>query len=451
MIEIEPWSLPLPPSPTGLKRKRHQGVAARFALSRSASYLRLCPGLGKTIVAACVAVASGGRVLYVSPPSLVLNVLSEFEKWAPGLRVGIMGPKGLDTFGLDVLIVPDSIIGRREVYETAAYFGAVAVEPTTLIVDEAHRFKNAATKRTKGLFACDEPYERKTLMSGTPLPNRLMELYAILSRYAPETIEWRNEFRYGVRYCAGHKGKFGWDFKGASNIKELQRAVLAPSGPFMLKMTKELLDLPPKSEAILVVGDKLKGEVAKLDRAAKKQYGENVDELIERRLAAKVGKDEIHMATYRRLLGLEKVSPVAAHVRMILEDTESAVLLFCLHVEVVERFIEKLGKFNPYVITGATSRKQRKLQVDDFQRNKRRNLFVGNLTAMGEGNTLTKADRVVIAEPDWVPGKNTQGGDRAHRIGQEKPVHVEYVVYKNSMDKIVIESVLRKRQDISHF
>lgn len=448
LITISPWTLPLPRPPKGLAYKEHQIKAGLFSLGRNNSYLRLDPGLGKTIVATMIALAQRGSILYITPPSLALNVESEFQLWAPELKTSIVRAKKDVDLSSDVLILPDSIVGRDEVMELVAYFGATA-RRATIIVDEAHRFKNSRSGRSSGLFTIAEHFDKQVYMTGTPLPNRPIELYSILSFAAPETIGFKNENRYAIRYCGAHYDKWGWNIKGASNMPELKRNVLAPTGPFMLKMTKALLKLPPKTESVLVVGSKLRGKVAKLDRLAREEYGDKIDELIATKLAATIGRDSVAMPTYRRLLGIEKAPLVAAHVRPILSDGV-AVLVFAQHLEVVDRLAELLAKWQPFIITGKTPMKKRKAQVDEFQRNPDRPLFIGNITAMGEGNTLTKATRVVIAEPDWVPGKNTQAGDRAHRIGQNRPVHVEYVVYKNSLDKVVIETLLKKRQAISH-
>ncbi len=450
LIEVSPWLVPLPLPPPGLALKKHQPRAIRFALERNRSFLRLDPGLGKTVVAAMIAVARGGRVLYVTPPGLAPNVESELAAWAPHLITYVVsGGSELSWPFCDVLIVPDSLIGREAVHTALKWWAATSTVAATVIVDEAHRFKNDEAQRTRGLFAAAEAFDVQTYMSGTPLPNRPIELYPILNFAAPETISFRSKHRYGVRYCGGFFDGFGYNFKGSSNMSELRRRLLKDEPRFMLRMTKKILGLPPKTEGVLVVGHALRGEVAALDRDARAEYGDKVDKLIEAGLAAKIGRSKIPMATYRRLLGVAKVPHVVDHVKRLLEDGY-AVLVFAQHLEVVALLAEKLGRFKPYVITGATPKKKRKEQVDDFQRNKRRPLFIGNITAMGEGNTLTKAERVVIAEPDWVPGKNTQAGDRAHRIGQTRAVHVDYVVFRNSLDKVVIENVLKKRQAISY-
>lgn len=447
LIEVNPWLVSLPLPPAGMAYQKHQLRAAKFALSRNRSFLRLDPGLGKTIVAALIAVARGGRVAYVTPPGLAANVEAEFAKWARGLHVHRLDRTCTVPWLTDILIVPDSLIGRKEVREEVSWWAANWFAPTTIIVDEAHRFKTRTAQRSAGLFAAAEAFDNQVYMSGTPLPNRPLELFPVLSYAAPEKIGFMVEHHYGLRYCGGFFDGFGWNYKGSSNMKDLAAKLLVDEPRFMLRMTKKVLGLPPKTEGILVVDGRLKGEAAQLDVEAMKQLAGKLDKGIENALAATIGKQKIPMATYRRLLGVAKVPYAVDHVKRLLEDGY-AVLVFAQHLEVVEKLTAALDRFKPYVITGSTPMKKRKDQVDDFQRNTRRRLFIGNITAMGEGNTLTKAERVVIVEPDWVPGKNTQAGDRAHRIGQTKAVHVDYMVFRNSLDKVVVENVLRKRRAI---
>jgi SNF2 family DNA or RNA helicase len=75
---------------------------------------------------------------------------------------------------------------------------------------------------------------------------------------------------------------------------------------------------------------------------------------------------------------------------------------------------------------------------------------IGNYKAMGVGFTLTRATRVIFVEYSWNPAENEQAADRAHRIGQTETVFVQYMVYKDSVDKKVIERILKKREGSRH-
>jgi SWI/SNF-related matrix-associated actin-dependent regulator 1 of chromatin subfamily A len=444
-----PWSGRIP-YPKGLTPKPYQLEAARFALSRNHSYLALDPGLGKTIVAALIINALrfpiSRRVIFITPPSLALNAKSELEKWSvwKSLRVGIFEIG--DRCEYDVLIVPDSLLAdplgyRNELWTAIQY---AWIDRATLIVDEAHRFKTLDSARGRAVLGKQGwcyGFERVVLMSGTPMPNRPMELFPALHALAPETIDFRNEYRFGMKYCAGRFDGFGYDFTGASNVKELAGKI---KGTFMLRMKKKdvLKELPPKTEEIVIIGENLPAKTAKLDREILRQHSP-ADLMVNT-----LGKSG-YLATYQRLLGRAKIKPALAFIRDVLDGTEEAVLIFARHIEVIEQLEKGLAKYKPLVITGKTKKKDRSRIVYEFQRVQYgARVFIGNTKACGEGFTLTKATRVIHVEPDWSPSVNDQASDRAHRIGQTDNVLVQYLVFKNSIDRAVMETGLRKRQSI---
>lgn len=440
LIKVSPWLKPLPLPPPGLELLPHQVDATIFALSRNRSYLGLDPGLGKTIVAATIARALGGVVVYISPAFLVQNIEEEFRKWAPEVRL---------------LVVPDSRLADEETFCRVILRGADS--SATLIVDEAHRFKNLDARRTSLLFGNkSEPgiceyFSRQIFMSGTPMPNRPIELYPVLSNAAPETIDFMGAFDFGRRYCAGHRTRYGWDFSGASNLHELRESVIHPGGKFMLRLKKSLLKLPPKTEEVFVVADSMGPRLAKMEKGLGAAYA-TVEDLIKAQIATKEGKqpEELHVGTYRRLLGMEKIAPAVEYIESILDESDDSLLVFAYHREVIAGLSKRLIGFKPYIITGDTPVGERHEMVKDFQKSKTRRLMIGNYLSMGIGFTLTKATQGLFVEYSWVPGENEQAGDRMHRIGQKGTVLIQYMVYKNSIDKAVIETLLKKRKILNY-
>lgn len=446
LITKAPWTLPLPLPPKGLKLLPHQREAALYALGQNRSYLGLDPGLGKTIVAATVATALDRPVVYVTPPFLIENVTTEFERWTDLI---VSSPAKAPT-NADVMVLPDSMIGRDSVIPGIKKW--IGKHAAVCFIDEAHRFKNTTAKRTHALFSILNLFERQVFMSGTPMPNRPMELFPVLSHAAPETINFMNRFEFGRRYCGGKKTHFGWDFTGATNMPELAAQVIHPTGPFMLRQKKALLKLPPKTEETFVVSATMTPSLAKLDRGIGAAYG-SIDDLVKHRLADADGKasvDDLHVMTYRRLLGMEKVKPVCQYIEALLAESDESILVFAYHKDVIVKLVETLKPHFPYVITGDTPAVERHKRVEKYQKSKTRRLLIGNYLAAGIGFTMTKATRVIFVEFDWVPGVNEQAGDRAHRIGQDKPVLIQYVVYRDSIDKAVIETLLRKRKAIQY-
>ncbi len=450
-FQVSPWPYGLPSAPAGLELYPHQHKALAFSLSRKRVYLALKPGLGKTplaaMVARAVATASATelnpirpRVVYIAPPFLLRNVMNEFERWGAGDLI---------------YLFPDSIIQREDTIDMITRIATKGFA-TSIVVDEAHRFKNPDAKRTVALLGKGKKpglvdlFDRHIYMSGTPMPNRPIELFPILQKSAHDLIDFMNYYQFGIRYCAGFKSDWaGWDFSGASNMEELAQRIQ----PFMLSMGKELLDLPPKLQEVFVMSTDLSPRLAAMDHDIGSQYADTED-LIKTELAKSIGKssgDGLHLMTYRRLLGVEKVKTAAEYIRSILDETDEAVIVSAFHKEVIAGLTEALNDWAPLVIDGSTSAETRQARVDEFQNNPKRRLVIGNYVAMGIGFNMTKASRVLHVEYSWVPGDNDQTSDRAHRIGQTKTVLEQFMVYKDSLDKRVIEALLKKRKATQHF
>ncbi len=464
IVVIEPWCLPLPPPPNGLTLMPHQKVSVFFSLERNRSYLGLDPGLGKTAVAATITriylivLNHDVKVIYITPPFLVRNIINEFKMWAPEVRCSILTSKTANQNFSDshVLILPDTFLASTWAYNFVADF--TSGQSSILITDESHRFKNDTAKRTRALFGHGKTkglvdlFEKQIFMSGTPMPNRPIELFPILSKAAPETIDFKNKFEYGMKYCNASENAYGWDFSGASNVKDLARRVIHPTGPFMLRMKKDLLDLPPKIEQVFLLADDMDNKLKNMDSQILKQFGIKGDQELINNLRTKAGLngDDIHLTTYRRLLGEEKARAITPFIQSILEETDKSILIFAYHKEPIKILAEALKEYQPLVITGDTPMKDRQTFVDDFQTNPNKRVFIANYLAAGLGLTLTKANRCIFVEFSFVPAENDQAGDRAHRIGQKKTVLVQYIAYQDSIDEKVINSLIRKRRSTQH-
>lgn len=452
-LRIDSWTGPLS-VPRTEKLLPFQETAVRFALSRNRSYLALDPGLGKTPIAAVTAATLNHfkpiAGIYICPPFLALNTEAEFSKWAPELPIAPFKSGKHSWF----MVLPDSILHREVIQDEIRKFTKQVKSMgyhTVLFVDEAHKFKNDSASRTASLFGPkDRPgglaalFDRVVYLSGTPMPNRPIELFPVLSHSAPQTIDYMNRFEYGVKYCAAFENKWGWDFSGASNIDELAKNVL---GSFMLRYKKKevLKDLPPKTEEMVLLDGTLTPRLAKMSHVILEKF--SPEDLMKNQIQLYLETDTLHLATYRRELGVIKAKNAARYIEYLLTEYEDeSILVFAIHKEVVAILKQELSDHSPLVVTGDTRMELRNAMVQEFQSHPKRRLFIGNIQAAGTGFTLTKATRVVFVEFSWVPADNDQASDRAHRIGQSENVLVQYLVYKNSVDKAVIETVLRKKK-----
>lgn len=452
--------------PDGLRPLPFQIPGAIFSLSRNRSYIGADPGLGKTVMAALVANSlPRHHVVYICPPSLVLNVLEEFKRWLiypAQIRYMIEGRFKTEiapgAFGdLAELRIPQvTIVADSQIHELKGDIQHIARHHPNLLMfaDEAHRFKTPESRRTQALLGNEKKKdpglvyyaEKLVYLSGTPMPNRPMELYPILSRSAPEVIGHMSRFDFGRMYCGGKRGEFGWDFSGASNMKILAQNVM---GKFMLRLKKAdvLKELPPKVEELVFLHENLPPALAEVDAEILREHSPE-DLMGHLGLKVKSGGMEHHVSTYRRKLGMVKAPLAAKFIKEILDETDENVLVFTWHIEVLAKLMELLAEFQP--IGGEVPTQHRKAVEQEFQKDPTRRLFIGNMAAWGVGFTLTKATRVVIVEPSWVPADNEQASDRAHRIGQKDSVFVQYLVFKNSIDRAVMDTILRKRKVIQH-
>lgn len=437
LLIIQPWERELV-VPSHKKLYQFQRKACEFALSRNRSYLALDPGLGKTPIAAVIAGTlslinnpSPIEVVYICPPFLMKNVMNEFAKWAKDLKIWI---------------IPDSILVRDQtlIIDQMKKFNMFKL----LIVDEANRFKNDTAKRTKALFGINgrsgiaSVFDKVIYMCGTVMPNRPIELFPVLNHSAPQLIDFANKFEYGKKYCDAHQTQFGWDFSGALNIGELHSNIM---GSFMHRVRKkDALDLPDKIEEMVILNENLPPRLTKLSKAILNKM--SPEDLMKGQIRAQLETETLYLSTYRKELGILKVPQVLEFIEYLLEETDESIIVFAIHKEVIARLIEGLSKYCPLVITGDTRVELRQEHVNQFQKDKRRRLIIGNIQAMGIGFTLTKATRVVFAEFSWTSSDNEQASDRAHRISQKNEVLVHYLVYENSVDKAVIETALRKRK-----
>jgi SWI/SNF-related matrix-associated actin-dependent regulator 1 of chromatin subfamily A len=477
LIDVSPYAGPLL-MPPNLSLKPFQETAARFALSRNRSYLGLDPGLGKGVIAVVVANTldhhNKGRhvFVYICPPFLALNVENEFKKWCcfEG-RVHRYDNKDPAIHpDARVVISPDSLFDLdHHLNELTAFIECKKRDgrPVAAFIDEAQRYKTIDSLRTETLFG--EPGKKKNsgskteacrpglltqfdctvFLSGSPMPNhRPMELFPILTNAAPETIDFADEIAFGKKYCAGfleeiYDGRRSWNFKGASNIPELKEKVY---GKFMLRMRKKevLTELPPKIEELLFIGEDLSPRLTAFESEFLKTH--SPEDVVEGKILAQSEATEMHWTTYRRLLGKYKAPEAAKVIGQILESGNESLLVFAIHTDTIEYLESALRKYKPLTITGDTPTAIRQHHAQLFQQSSEHRLMIGNIQAMGIGFTLTKASRVLMVEFSFVPEDNQQAGDRAHRIGQTQSVFVQYLVYRNSLDRSAMEVLFRKQK-----
>ena len=453
------------PCPKGLAYLPYQKAGIAFGLEREATLIADEMGLGKTIQAIGIINADPSikQVLVVCPASLKLNWNKELAKWLMprGFTIGIAS--GSDWPNANIVIINYDIATKHHSRIHAQQWDLV-------IMDEAHYCKNPKAQRTVALLGRwdKDPAKakpavratRKLVLTGTPILNRPIEAYSILSYL--DRKEFGNFWYFAKKYCAAYQGEYGWDMTGASNLEELQRKLR--TSVMVRRMKKDVLkELPPKRRQVIELPANGNASLLKKekDQAAKwesdlsdlrdvieiskllddkESYAEAIAEL---RRTQGVAFEE--MAETRHAIAMAKVSYVIEHIL----NTEEPVVLFAHHRDVVDALFSGLTEAGKRCVklVGGMSDKAKQESVDAFQAGKA-DVFIGNIKAAGVGITLTHSSHVVFAELDWVPANMSQAEDRTHRIGQTESVLVQHLVLEGSLDKIMAQALVDK-QDIA--
>ncbi len=467
--------------------------AMRLAAAGFGAILADDMGLGKTLQALAVlaARAPGGPALVVAPTSLMGNWCAEARRFAPGLRLRIFGRAG-DTADVADAATQQASDGAQAKSAAGAATSAsdkaspgdgdgdgaagddrlaligqagpgdvVVVSYTllqihadafagrtwhTLVADEAQAIKNAAAKRSQAAF--DVPADFRLALSGTPIENRLSELWSLMRLCNPGLLGSTKQFN--ERFAAPIE---------RDRNRTAQRILRRLIAPFILRRTKAqvLDDLPPRTEQTLML------EAEPAERAHYEALRRQALEAAERAVASdKPG--EAHMNILAQLTRLRRaacdprlVTPqiglVGAKVQAFgelaaeLKANGHKALVFSQFVDFLALLREPLdaaGIAYQY-LDGSTPSAERSRRVDAFQAGQG-DFFLISLKAGGFGLNLTLADYVVIADPWWNPAAEDQASGRAHRIGQQRPVTVYRLVNQGTLEERIVALHQTKRE-----
>jgi SWI/SNF-related matrix-associated actin-dependent regulator 1 of chromatin subfamily A len=423
----------------------HQKDGIKFLIKNKKCILADDMGLGKTYQSIVAALESGSeRVLIICPSSLKINWMREVENFCDDVSI-IQGthwnPSRFTIMNYDILKNFHTIEERNREYEDWELRREIAdFNPDLLILDEAHYIKNHKSKRGAILkdlsknFNCD----RVWLLTGTPIANRPMDYYNLLSIIdSPVANNW---VHYAKTYCEGMRfkkgGKYVWVTKGASNLGELSTKT---KRTILRRKKEDVLDLPEK--LITPVYLELQNEVGY------KSVWE--DYMTKRKLEGKKGnpaKDIVEMTLLRSFIAMETVPYTVEKTEEALELNKK-VIIFCNFNDEMDYFLRHFGS-KAVSVRGGMTDKQKQMSVDRFQEDDSCMVFVGQIKAAGVGLTLTKAEIVIMNSLDWVPGTHEQAEDRAYRIGQKETVNIYYMLIDDTIDTLVWHILNEKKKVI---
>ncbi len=408
-------------------------------------------GLGKTVqtLAHLLVEKEAGRAdlpsLVVAPTSLMVNWRREAERFAPELRVlTLHGPERKASFDLipehDLVLTTYPLL-PRDADEVLGHRYHVVV------LDEAQHIKNPRAKVSQLVQQVNARH--RLCLTGTPMENHLGELWSLFNFLMPGMLGDERRFSRLFRTPIEKQGD-------QPRREQLRRRV----APFMLRRNKAdvVRELPPKTEMQRAV--ELSGPQRDLYETIRVSMLEKVQREIERK-----GMDRSRIVILDALLKLRQVCcdprllPLAAAKRvrgsaklelltdMLPELVEEGrrVLLFSQFTTMLGLIELELGRLKlDYVkLTGQT--RDRATPIDRFQ-NGEVPLFLISLKAGGSGLNLTAADAVIHYDPWWNPAVERQATDRAHRIGQDKPVFVYKLLTVGTVEEKISAMQARKQE-----
>ncbi|GFS90155.1 hypothetical protein TNCV_508161 [Trichonephila clavipes] len=388
-------------------------------------------GLGKTIQAIAIAnyYSEDWPLLIVTPSSVRYSWQQSFHTWLPSLdehEISVINSSKdhipnnkVILMSYDLLTkMKDTIINRKF---------------KSIILDESHFLKNPKSARTKAAQDIIKNVKRIVMLSGTPALSRPIELFTQIS--ALRSRDFFSYMEYGMRYCNGKQLPWGWDFSGSSCMEELQ--IVLEETVMIRRLKSEVMQqLPDKFRQMIVLDPSKVSTKSKVLIAMSQKFKQEALRGMEKRGV---------LLEYFHETGEVKLKAVCEYILDLLES-DRKFLCFAHHKNVINGICNAIeGKNVDYIrIDGSVSSEQRKKLCDKFQLNDACRVAILSITSANCGITLTAANLVVFAELFWNPGILTQAEDRAHRIGQQDNVVVQYLVAKGTADDEMWPLVQRK-------
>jgi SNF2 family DNA or RNA helicase len=411
-------------------------------------------GLGKTVQTLAVLLhrANLGAALVVCPVSVVGNWMSEAEKFAPTLRFKTLGTSTSDRKAVlqsleagDVLVTSYGLLQSEETLFAESEFA-------TAVLDEAHVIKNYATKTSKAIMQLKADF--RVALTGTPLQNHLGEIWNLFNFINPGLLGSLQHFTDTfiknptptLLAREGAKVSSEGGFNGGKLLKKL-------IAPFILRRTKTAVldELPPKIEIVKKIT--LSAEEMAFYEALRRQALENLsnaDEAKHIQVLAEIMK--LRQASCNPLLidqniniPSSKLATFLDIVGELIENKHRALVFsqFVKHLSIIREALDKQGIKYQY-IDGSSTQVEREKSVKKFQSGEGE-LFLISLKAGGLGLNLTAADYVLHLDPWWNPAVEDQASDRAHRIGQQRPVTIYRLVAGNTIEEKILQLHAHKR------
>ena len=407
-------------------------------------------GLGKTIQTLGVLLAradqggKNGAALVVAPVSVCNNWYSECQRFAPSLRPVFYRGKDRQQL-LDGLQAHDLLITSYGLLQQDAEVFQ-KIHWNSIVLDEAQAIKNSATKRTQAAYLLQGDFRLVT--TGTPIENHLGELWSLFRFLNPGLLfsqqKFAERFQAPIERGDGDEGE-----KARHHLKKLVQ-------PFMLRRTKNqvLQELPPRTEITLTVAlsDEERALYEALRQQALERFAQQNEGVENKHLEVLAEITRLRLAACHPQLAMpgsalpsSKLQAFGELVIELRENQHKALVFsqFVKHLTLIRAWLDEQGIPYQY-LDGSTTLEQRAERVEAFQRGEG-DIFLISLKAGGFGINLTAADYVIHMDPWWNPAVEDQASDRAHRIGQHRPVTVYRLVSEGTIEEKIVKLHQQKR------
>ncbi len=399
-------------------------------------------GLGKTVQALALLLHRSleGPALVVAPTSVAFNWENEIRRFAPTLTPHLFGP-GDRARTLQKL-------GPRDV--AICSYGLLHLEAkklqsldwSTVILDEAQAIKNASTRRSAAAMGLNGDF--RMILTGTPMENHLGELWNLFQFINPGLLGSLESFtqRFAVPIERDQCGE---------TRRRLKRLI----EPFLLRRTKAqvLEELPPRTQITLNVelGEEEAAMYEALRQRALRQLAESDDtrpthlKILAELMKLRRFCCHPRLVTPELPLTSSKLALFDETIDELLEGNHQVLVFsqFVDHLKILREELERNGVAYQY-LDGSTSAAERKKRVEAFQAGEG-DVFLISLKAGGVGLNLTAADYVIHMDPWWNPAVEDQASDRAHRLGQQRPVTIYRFITQGTIEERILELHSSKR------
>ena len=377
-------------------------------------------GTGKSLSALAAIIQTKEKAVIVCPPFLVENWLNEIKK-----HTTLRGSPHFLKYSSDsdIFVVPYTQLDKSEdIFKNVRF----------IVADESQYLKNLEAKRTQRFHSLFYKYTPSYFMalSGTPLKNRIPEVYSMLllwDRFGVKpaiTEKYKSFYTFCCRFTNVVQGKYGMSYGGMKNVEEL-RTYIKPNS---IKHEASVLDLPELSESNVVVSYKDSPELHKA-------FVEFTGSKFTAEITVKVQS------------AVTKAIFTSNYVSEAIDSGEGPIVVFSDHRKPIEVMELELSKLRIRSITGETPMSKRQEFVDMFNNNQL-DVLLCTYGAASTGINLTASNLMVLNDAPWTVSDLEQAKKRSHRIGQKRPCRIIHVI-GSSVDDLILKTLNAKMKVIS--